>query len=134
MIEVTIHPRGERPERRRLPAVPVVGAYIYGPEGRLWRVEAVVLGGKAVHVYAAEVSSALAGELTAAWSAWSPWTNGPCTSDPDDCTCPRCAKARIARRPSKPKRPKQCEVCGESSTIRPCPVCAAIRAKKAKRK
>ena len=98
MIDVHLHLRGERPERRRLPAVPVVGAYIIGPEGRLWRVEAVVLGGKAIHVYAVEVSSALAGELTAAWAEWG---NGPCTSDPDDCTCPRCAKARIARR-SKP--------------------------------
>ena len=98
MIEVTIHPRGERPERRRLPAVPVVGAYIIGTERRLWRVEDVVFDGPTIHVYAVEVSSALAGELTAAWAEWG---NGPCTSDPDDCTCPRCAKARIARR-SKP--------------------------------
>ena len=62
------------------------------------------------------------------------FATGPCTSDPDDCTCPRCARARIARRSNKPKRPRVCETCGESSTIRPCPICAALKAKKAKRK
>ncbi len=134
MIEVELHLRGRQPERRRLPAVPVVGSYIVGDERRLWQVSAVVFDGEAVNIYATEVSSALAGELTTAWSEWSYYGNGPCSGDVDDCTCPRCARERIARRSNKPKRPKQCEVCGESSTIRPCPVCAAIRAKKAKRK
>jgi len=101
MIDVHLHLRGELPERRRLPSVPVVGAYIIGTERRLWQVSAVVFDGEAVNIYATEVSASLAGELQAAWSAWSAWShygNGPCTGDPDDCTCPRCARARIARR------------------------------------
>ena len=134
MIDVHLHFRGELPERRRLPAVPVVGAYIIGTERRLWQVSAVVFDGEAVNIYATEVSSALAGELTTAWSAWSHYGTGPCSGDVDDCSCPTCARARIARRPNKPKRPRVCETCGESSTIRPCPICAAMKAKKAKRK
>ncbi len=53
MIDVHLHFRGAGSDRRRLPAVPVVGSYIFGPgaDGRLWRVEAVVLDGAAVEVY-----------------------------------------------------------------------------------
>jgi hypothetical protein len=76
MIDVTIHYRGEISERRRLPAVPVVGASLFGPgqQRRLWEVSAVVFDGDGVGVFAAEVSPRLAGELTAAWSAWADTT------------------------------------------------------------
>ena len=62
MIELTIHCRGELSNRRRLPAVPAVGSYLFGPgaERRLWRISAVVFDGKAVDVYAIEVSPRLA--------------------------------------------------------------------------
>lgn len=69
VIDVYLHLRGELPERRRLPAVPVVGSYIYGDERRLYQVSAVVFDGQSVHVYATEVSASLAGELQAAWTA-----------------------------------------------------------------
>jgi hypothetical protein len=72
MIDVAIHYRGGGSDRRRLPAVPAAGSYIYGPgtERRLWRVAAVVLDGDGVDVFAVEVSLRLAAELTAAWATW----------------------------------------------------------------
>lgn len=72
MIDVTIHYRGAKQERRRLAAVPAVGCYLYGPGDcrRLWVVSAVVIGAAAVDVFALEVSARLAGELAAAWAAW----------------------------------------------------------------
>ncbi len=72
MIDVHLHFRGAGSDRRRLPAVPVVGSYIFGPgaDGRLWRVEAVVLDGAAVVVYCAQESAMLAAELTATWATW----------------------------------------------------------------
>ena len=72
MIDVQVHFRGVGSERQRLPAVPAVGSYRFGPsdERRLWRVSAVVVDGKTVDVYAIEVSARLAGELTAAWTTW----------------------------------------------------------------
>ncbi len=48
MIDAIIHYRGSNSERRRLPAVPVVGCYIIGPgaeERRPWIVSAVVVVG-----------------------------------------------------------------------------------------
>ena len=95
MIDLHLHLRGEQPEQRRFPTVPVVGSYIVGNEGRLWRVEAVAIDGQSIHVYATEVSNSLADELQAAWSAWSHYGNGPCTGDVSDCTCPTCARARM---------------------------------------
>ena len=97
MIDLTIHLRGEHPERRQFHVVPAVGAYIFGPgaERRLWQVSAVVFDGQSVHVYATEVSASLAGELQAAWTAWTHYGNGPCTGDVSDCTCPTCARARM---------------------------------------
>jgi hypothetical protein len=72
MTPVTIHFRGEHSEQQRLPAVPSVGSYVFGPEGerRLWEVSAVVLDNQAVEVFALEVSPRLASELTAAWATW----------------------------------------------------------------
>jgi hypothetical protein len=72
MTDATVHYRGVTSERRRLPALPVVGSYIYGPgaERRLWQVSAVVFDGKAVDVFVVEVSAMLATELTTAWAAW----------------------------------------------------------------
>ena len=71
MIDVHLHFRGEQPERRQFPVVPVVGSYIFGPgpERRLWQVSAVVLG-EAVNVFCVQVSPQLAGELQAAWASW----------------------------------------------------------------
>ena len=65
-----LHFRGLDSERRQLPAVPETGSYLYGPENRLWRVEAVVFDRQAVGVYAVQVSSMLAGDLQAAWATW----------------------------------------------------------------
>ena len=95
VIDVHLHLRGEQPDRRRLPALPPVGSYIVGNEGRLWRVEAVAIDGQSIHVYATEVSATLAGELTTAWASWAHYGNGPCTGDVSDCTCPTCARARM---------------------------------------
>jgi len=97
MIDLTIHLRGEQPERRQFPVVPVVGSYIIGPgpERRLWQVSAVVHDDPIVNVYCVQVADRLAGELTTAWSAWSYYGNGPCTGDIEDCTCPTCARARM---------------------------------------
>ena len=70
MIDVHIHYRGLDSERRKLPAVPETGSYIYGPDGRLFRVGVVVFEGTAVEIYAVQVSPGLAGELTTAWATW----------------------------------------------------------------
>ncbi len=72
MIDVQFHPKGEPSERRRLPAVPVAGSYLFSeaPAGRLWQVAAVVFGAKLVEVFAVEVSPMLAGELVEAWATW----------------------------------------------------------------
>jgi hypothetical protein len=72
MIPVEIHYRGATQERRRVAAVPVVGAYLYGPgaDRRLWEADAVVFDGAAVAVYAIGVCPVLAGELQAAWATW----------------------------------------------------------------
>ena len=72
MLDATIHYRGEKTERRRLPAVPAVGSYILdgAPARRVWRVEAVVYGGKAVALYCVEVSARMAAELVEGWARW----------------------------------------------------------------
>ncbi len=72
MVDVHLHFRAVGTERRNLPAVPTIGAYIVGPgvERRLWLVQAVVFDRLAVEVYAVEVSDRLAGELTTAWREW----------------------------------------------------------------
>ncbi len=72
MIDATIHYRSIGSERRRLPAVPAVGSYVYNhaPAGRVWQVSAVVFDGNGVGVFAVEVSARLAGELAAAWATW----------------------------------------------------------------
>ena len=72
MIDVNLHYRGIGSDRRRLPAIPSTGSYIIGPgaERRLWQVSAVVLDGKGVDVFAAEVSVTLTSELTSAWATW----------------------------------------------------------------
>ena len=71
MIDLIINFRGIVPQRQRLPAVPAVGSYLYGPgDGRrLWVVNAVALD-SAVEVFCTEVSPRSAGELTAQWAAW----------------------------------------------------------------
>ena len=50
----------------------MAGSYLFGPgaERRFWQVQAVVVDGKVVNVYALEVSPMLAGELQAAWATW----------------------------------------------------------------
>ncbi len=68
MIDATIHLRGQPSDQRQLPAVPVVGSYIYG--NVLWQVAAVVFGSDGVDVYTIQVSPMLAAELTSAWAAW----------------------------------------------------------------
>ena len=83
MVGLIIHFRGGGSERRRLPAVPVPGTYIYSPgaTGRLYQVEVVVVDGKDIHVYAIEVSARLTSELTATWATWG---EGGCTGRPCD--------------------------------------------------
>jgi len=70
MIDLTIHFRGVGPQRQPLPAVPVVGSYLFGPGDarQLWVVAAVVVDA-VVAVYCIEVSPRMAGELAAAWAA-----------------------------------------------------------------
>ena len=72
LIDVQVHYCTAGSERRRLPAVPVVGAYLFGPGGerRLWQVDAVVFDGKAVAVYGVELSARLASELIIIWATW----------------------------------------------------------------
>jgi hypothetical protein len=72
MIDVIVHYRGIDSERRRLPAVPVAGSYVYGPgaKRRLWEVAAVALDGDGVDVYVVAVSAMLTSELTATWATW----------------------------------------------------------------
>jgi hypothetical protein len=81
MIDVHLHFRGVGSERRKLPAVPVVGSYVFSPgnDGRLWQVSALVFDGGRVAVYCNRVSAALAGELQGAWATW-----GQATATPDE--------------------------------------------------
>jgi hypothetical protein len=94
MIDLEVHFRGTDSQRRRLPAAPAVGTYVYGagPDRRLFQVDAVVVDGGTINVFAVPMSTRLASELTAAWATWG---KDGCTGDPADCTCPACARRRI---------------------------------------
>ena len=72
MIDVHVHYRGAGTERRRLPAIPAVGCYVFGPgtAGRLFQVAAVVVDGDGVDVFALQVSPRLASELQEVWATW----------------------------------------------------------------
>jgi hypothetical protein len=69
MIDVTLHPRGQHPQRRKLTAIPPRDSFIR-IDGELHHVMEIVVGEKRIDLYVNRVGKSLATELKSKWAGW----------------------------------------------------------------